>query len=135
LIRAGGLLLATIFCFGCGHAASEAEARRKLASQFANPALGCLTAQAPPHARFYGVRPGRHQVVESLTVAWPNGESLTMLAPAGGRVVAQAALPRLRAEQAKQGGTQPPERHGAVVTIWSKAPSREQAELLGRCVR
>jgi hypothetical protein len=125
----------TIFCRGCGHAVSEAEARHKLASQFANPALGCLTAQAPAHARFSGVRPGRHELVESLTVAWPSGETLTALAPAGGRLVAQAALPRLRAEQAKQRGTQPPERHGAVVTIWSKAPSPEQAATLRRCVR
>jgi len=131
----GLLALAVIVCLGCGHTAKEAEMRRKLASRFANPALACVATHAPVSATLYGARARTAEVVESLTVEWPGGESLTVLAPAGGRVVAEAGLPRLRAEQAKHSGTQRPERHGAVLTVWTKAPSREQAELLGRCVR
>jgi hypothetical protein len=126
-------LVATVLV-GCGHTESHAERAHKLTSKFANSTLACVASQAPENTRFGPIAAGPNRVTEQLVILWPNGESLDTLAPRGGIAVAENGLRRLRAEWAKRfPETKPPERHGAVITVWSKAPNPEQEAVLLRC--
>jgi hypothetical protein len=142
------MALAAALLAGCGAAGGA----NKIANSFRNPDLGCVASHAPvdgslfathkpqPSGKFQPiVAPGETLPVaisdESLGVRWPNGNMLILQAyPSAG--AAEKALRQIRREQTRdlRGPGQPPKRRGAIVVLWTKAPSSEQAAVLQACL-